>query len=91
MAGQFRVQTPAKATDYLFSKTFRPAIKVTQLHIQRVPRFCTGVKLPEYEADHSCSFSAHVTNEWSNSPIPLIYPHGMGTGNSNLLLLLLKK
>ena len=39
LAEQFRVQIPAQARDFPFSKTFRPAIQPTQHHIQRIPGF----------------------------------------------------
>jgi hypothetical protein len=62
------------ATDFLFSKIYRPAFGPTQPPTQRVWGTFSGVKPPGREVDHSPPSSAEVKKEWSYiSPPPYAF------------------
>jgi hypothetical protein len=62
---------------FLFSTASRPALGLTQPHIQWVPGVLfLGVKRPRCEADHSPPSSAVVKNAWSYTSTPTRL-HGM--------------
>jgi hypothetical protein len=54
-----------------FSKTSRPALCLTQLHIQWVSGVFGGLKRPVRKADHSPASSKDDKNKWSYTFTPL--------------------
>jgi hypothetical protein len=62
----------------LIATASRPALRLTQPHIQGVPGIISlGVKRPVREADHSPPYSAEVKNEWSYTSTPSIRLYGV--------------
>jgi hypothetical protein len=60
-----RSSSPGRVKNFLFSKSFRPALRSTQPPIQWEPRVLSpGVKRPGREADHVSPTSVEVKIMW---------------------------
>jgi hypothetical protein len=70
------IRLPKLTSDFLVSKTSRPA----QFPIQCVlGRLYQGQKRPGREADHSPPYSGEVKNEWTHTSTHLTCHHGRRT------------
>jgi len=66
---------------FLVSKMFSPTLRATQLFIEWVPGFFTGVKRPWREVNQSPPSGSAVQNEWSYTSVSPVCLHGVGREN----------
>jgi hypothetical protein len=67
-----RSSSPGRVKNFLFSKSYRPALRSTRHSIQRVPgALSPEVKRPGSEFDHSPPTSAEVKKMWIYTPTPI--------------------
>ena len=87
--GEFGIRFAAGTRDFLFFRTSRPVVWLTQTSIQWIPSFFPRVKRPGREVDHSSPTSAKVQDDWSCTCDPPLYSFLAWTRKTTFLVLVM--